>query len=97
MYVEKRPEERRIGDEAKAAMKQLVPEELATLVEESLDDILCMSYHNAQIGILSDMYNVLGQVLWDLLREDLSSETLDAHTANFFDTHAAFIDYRRNF
>lgn len=38
--IEDRPEETRIGGEVKAPVKQLVTDELATLVEELLEDIL---------------------------------------------------------
>lgn len=54
--VEDRLEERRIVDGAQAAVKQLETEELTTLFEELLDDILCTSYHSAQ------KWNQLGQV-----------------------------------
>lgn len=49
--VEKRPEERRIGNRAKVTLKQLVPKEVMTIVEELLDDMPHRPYRNAQSGI----------------------------------------------
>lgn len=40
-------EDRRIGDKSNAVVRQLVTEELTMSVDEPLDDILWMSYHNA--------------------------------------------------
>lgn len=75
----------------KGVMKQLVAEELATLVliEELLDDILRLSHHNAQSEIRSAMYNVREQIMLDLLRKEIIGETLGGHVAKLLDTDAA--------
>lgn len=49
--VKYHPEERGIGDRAKAAMKQRWAKELATAVEKLLDDILRALYNNTQIRV----------------------------------------------
>lgn len=87
--VEDRLGERCISNEAQAPIKQLVTDELAMLVEGSLDDIPCTSYCNAQSGIRSVVYRVLEQVMLDLLRKDVIEETMDAHIAKVLNTYAA--------
>lgn len=64
----------RFSEEAKEDVKQLVRDELTTLVEQSLDDILRTFYHNTQYVIWSDVYNVAEQVMLDLLRNKIISE-----------------------
>lgn len=49
--IDDHPEEGYTGDKAKAVVKHMVTVELATLVEQSSDDILHTSYQNAQSGI----------------------------------------------
>lgn len=84
-----RLEERRVGDGAKATVKQLATYAFATLVDESFDDMLCFSYHSAQSGFRSVVYIVLEQVLLDLLHKDVISDTMDALMTKCFDTCAA--------
>lgn len=67
----------------------MVADGLATLVEESLDDILCMSYHDAQSGFPSVVYNYVEKFMLDLLCKNFISETFDAHVAKLFYTDAA--------
>lgn len=80
---------RRIGDEAKADVKQLETLELAVIVEKTLDDILGTSYLNTQSGFYLVVYIVVEQFRLDLLREDVIGETLNAHIAELFDMDAA--------
>lgn len=62
-------------------MGQLLTEELATLVEESLEDVLHTSYYNAQSVIRSFVFNAVEQVMLDIFRKDVIGETLKAHKA----------------
>lgn len=66
--IEARAVERCIGGEAKPAVKQFVTDELEKVLEESLDHILCASYHNVQSGICSIVYKVAEQFMLNLLR-----------------------------
>lgn len=59
------PEERRIWNESKAAMKRLVTKELGKLIDKSLNNIFGTSYHNSQSGVCSFLYNFLEQVTLD--------------------------------
>lgn len=47
------------------------------------------SYHNAQSGIRSVVYNLVEQVMLDLFRNDFIGEKFEAHVAKAFDTEAA--------
>lgn len=67
--VEERLEQRRIGDEVKAAVKQVVTKELATLVEEWFDDILSTLHNRVQSGVRLVEFKVVGQVRLDFLRK----------------------------
>lgn len=73
--VADRPSNTHIGDEAQAVVKQLTSEVLMTLVEEVLDDFLRASYHNVQSGMKSVDYNAVEQVMLELIRENVISET----------------------
>lgn len=86
--VEECQEKRCIGDEAKAAGKYLVAQELSRFVEDSLKSILCTLYHNTQSGICLVVYSVVEKVMLDRLRNSVIGETLDTHIAIFFDTDA---------
>lgn len=85
--VEDFPEGRCIANKAKTALKQLVSDELATLVEGSLDDILPTSFHSAQSGTRQVVYNVMEQIIPDELSEVVIGY-LDAHIAKILDTYA---------
>lgn len=58
------------------------------MVEESLEDILRTSFHNAQSGFRSVVYKVVEQVMLGLLHQDIIRETLDAFITKSFDTNA---------
>lgn len=60
------------------------PNKSSTMIEESLDDVLRHSFHNAQIGIQSVLNNALEQVSLYLLRKHVFRKTLDAHVAKVF-------------
>lgn len=70
-------------------MKDLVTNELSTLMEESLYSLLRQWPHSTQCGIRSVVYNILDQVMLDLLGKDVIRDTLGAHIAKLFDTDAA--------
>lgn len=56
--------------------KELVTTALETIVEESPDDILRVSFHNAQRGDYSSViHNVFEHARLDLLREYVVGET----------------------
>lgn len=67
----------------------MVTDELVTLVEEALDDILRMSYHNAQSRICSVVYGVLRHVMLHLLRKNVIGETVHAYVSKVFAPDAA--------
>lgn len=77
--IEDRLEKRRIGDIAKAAVKQLVQDELAMLVEEFLYEIFRTLYHEAQTGVRPVVHNVVEQILFEKCRKHALCETLEAH------------------
>lgn len=56
------------------------------MVKEALDGVLHKTFHNTQSGVRSVIYNIVEQVLLDLLHEDDTKETLDAHITNLFST-----------
>lgn len=78
-----------IAAQVKRATKQIVAKEITTLVEESLDDILQCAYENARSGVRSVVYNVVEQVVFDLIRQDVIGETLDKHISAYLDTENA--------
>lgn len=86
--VEDRSEQGRIDDEVNLAVKQLVAEELKTIIEESPKDILCTSYLNTRTSICSVNYNVVEAVMLYLQRKDIIDKTLDAHIATVLNTDA---------
>lgn len=78
-----------IAEKVKSTMKDLVANELSTLIEESLDDILRMSLHNAQSEIRSFVYNVIEQAMLVLPRREVIRDTWNVQTENLFHTDAA--------
>lgn len=83
--VEDRSGDRIIGDEAKAAVKQLVNKELKTLVQKLFDGIICMLSHDALCQVRSVDYNVVQQVMLDLLRKGVIGKILEDHNAKLCD------------
>lgn len=75
--------------EPNAAVKEMVTNELSTIIEESLHDILKWSIHTEQRQIQSVVYSIVWQVMLDLVRKDIPGQKLDAHIANHFDHYAA--------
>lgn len=67
-------------------MEQLVAKESTALVENSLHDILHWVYKEARTGVQSVVYNVVDEILFDLLREDVTDWTLHKHITKYFDT-----------
>lgn len=89
--IEKRRTENKdvIEREASSAVKTLVTNQLSPVIEESLDDILKTSFHNAQSSIRSIVYKVVEQVVLYLLRKDGFEGTLQAQSVKLVDTVAA--------
>lgn len=58
------------------------------MVEESLDDLLQTSLHNARTNIRPIVYNVVNHIMLELLGKHVIGETLDAHVAKYFYTNA---------
>lgn len=82
-------EQNLVATEVKSSVKDLIANELSTMIKESLDKKLRKSLHNAQNGILSVMHSVVEQVMLNLLRKDVIEDTLEAHIPKVFDTYAA--------
>lgn len=78
-----------ITQEVKSACQDMVMNELSTMLEGSLGDILRTPYHNVQSGIQSAVYKVVQQGMLDLLRKDVIGVQLDAHKVKFFEINAA--------
>lgn len=72
-----------ITKEGKSTKKELVASELSTLIEKSPDNVLRKSLHNVQSSIRSGIYNIIEQVMWDLLRRDIIEDSLSVHVANY--------------
>lgn len=88
--VEDQPDEWRIGDEAKAAMKHLSAKNFTTVVEEPLDNIPGKPDYNPKNKIPSVANNVVEHVTLDSLLKEVTTDTLEAHKAKYFDTDTAF-------
>lgn len=58
-------------------------------MEDSLDEVLRLQFHNAQRGIGSVVNNEAEKDMLDLLHSDVNGEMLDANIARFFYTDAA--------
>lgn len=70
----------------KSAVKLFVPYNKPSMVEEALDDVQSRMYHRAQSGVLSVVFNVVEQVILDLLPKDVIGKLLEAHIAKSYDT-----------
>lgn len=70
----------------KSPVKELVGYEMATMVEESLHDVLKKTFHNAQGGVQYVVYNIDDQVMLDLPSEEFIGETSDSHITQFLET-----------
>lgn len=87
--VEDCSEERHVGDEAKAAVKQVLPDELPTLVEESLYDVLRSLYQSPHSATGSVVLSVVEQEMLDLFHKEDIDEILKAHKAKFIGAYRA--------
>lgn len=65
------------------ALVKLVMNELSTMFEASLEDILSTSIHNVWRGFQSAVLNVVEHFMLDQLRKDVIGEVLDPHIARF--------------
>lgn len=59
------------------------------LVEDSLDEILCTSYHNAQSGVCAVWYKVVKQNNVGDIAYHIIGGTLVAYKVKFFNSDAA--------
>lgn len=66
-----------IAREVKSTVKELLANEMATLVEKALHDAVHNTFHRTQRGVLSVSKNAFEQVISDFLRKDFIGETLD--------------------
>lgn len=66
-------------------MKQLIVEEISTMIEETIENIFFEEYHKAQRSLRIVVCNVFEQAMLDILRKDVIGNTLDVHSAKFFD------------
>lgn len=55
---------------------------MAKMVDKAVDEVLRKSFSRAQSGVRSVVYNVVGQVMLNLLCKNVIEETLDAHVTN---------------
>lgn len=95
-HIERIPIESRCNDneaviagEVESAVKELVANEMAAMVQEALDEALHKTLHKAKSGVRSVVCNVVQQEMLDLLRKGVTGYTLNAHIAKYFDTGAA--------
>lgn len=77
-------EENVIARGGKHAVHELLTTEPATMVYESLDGILGTSFHKRQSSIRSVVYQVVQQVMLDLLRMDVIGEMIEAQIAKLY-------------
>lgn len=73
----------------KSVVEEFVVSEMAAMVEETLDDVLLKTFHNAQIGIWSVLCNVVEQVMLDVVCRDVIGKMFVDHIARFFDMDKA--------
>lgn len=59
----------------RSAVKKLVSNKMATMVEEALNDFLRETRYSAQSGVCSVFYNVVEQVISDMLRQHVNGKT----------------------
>lgn len=81
-------EEDMIAREARPAVVEIATNELSTMVDEFVKDILGTSLYKVQRGTQWVVYIVVEKVMLEVLRKDVIRERLDAHIAKFFDTNA---------
>lgn len=72
-----------ITRDVKSAVNEVISNEMTTLVEESLDDILQIMLHYTQSGILSVVYNVVEQEMLDQLNKKVMDDKLITYITNF--------------
>lgn len=77
------------AQEVKSAIKKPIENELMTMVEGSLEDILRTLLHNAESGTRSVVYIVVEQVMLALLRKKVVRDTLNADIVNYCNTDVA--------
>lgn len=78
-----------IAQEGKLTVKEFVPNDKCTIVEEALDKYLRRKFRNAKSWVLYNAWNVLEKVILNLLREDVIQEAKDVHIAKSFHSYEA--------
>lgn len=78
-----------IGRELKSTVKDRIQNELSTMIEELLDDILRQLLQTRQRGIGSVVYIVVWLVVLDLLDNGVIKDTSNAHIEKLLDTNGA--------
>lgn len=58
---------------------------MATMIENAMDKFIRKTFYNSQNDTCCVVYNVVEQLVLDLLRGSFFIETLDAHIPKFFD------------
>lgn len=76
-------EEDVIAQKVKSAVTELATNELSSMFEELQDNTLRTLFHNAQRGMRQVVYDVVEQLILDLVRKDVIEEKLNAHLAIF--------------
>lgn len=82
-------DEKFIAPEVESAIKLLVNNDLATIVEQTLDKVLCKKLYSAQIAMLSVVYNFVEHVMLQLLCKEVFAEKLDSYVRKFLDMDEA--------
>lgn len=72
-----------IASKVTSTLKEIITNELSTMVEETLQNTLRAFFLNVQSGIRSVVYNVVEQLVLDLLHQEVIAETLETHIAKF--------------
>lgn len=75
--------------EAKYPIKKLSTAELASIVEESLEDTLRTLFFGTKSSVWYVLYDVIEQVMLDLVQKDVNSKTSQAHVKKGLDSDAA--------
>lgn len=75
-----------ITEETKSTVKEWLMNDLWTMFNDCLEEILMTSFQNGQSSIRSVVYKFATQVMLDLLCKDVIGETLDGHIVKILDT-----------
>lgn len=62
---------------------------MATMFEESVDDVQRKTFHEVQGGVHSVVHNRINQIMLDLFCKGVIGDSLEAQFASIFDTNEA--------